>query len=258
MLITSIILATCASVALAQQDNPTFTAGSTNILAAANGGKVIACSSEMKDQNGRPVPQWQASNLIDGKHVTFTSRPENSYGWSSNVPPKPGAPQWIIFAFAGEKTHLISRIVIDPTTIDPPIIGRWARDFELYVSTTTKDGPWVMVDSGRLLNKPITQTFDFLPVEARYLRLTITSNWNSNRFVELGEVECYEAIANDDALDQLIIRLSNLLQDLKRYRDSVRMNQPLHPGLKPAASVVPPKPSPTATAPKPKATKASG
>lgn len=220
--------------ALAQRDDPGFVAGTTNILLAANGGRIIAYSSEMLDENKRPVPQWQAANLIDGKYVTGTYRPEDSHGWSSNVPPKQGDPAWIIFAFRDEKTRLITRIVLDPTTVDPPVIGRGARDFELYVSTTTKDGPWALVKSGRLLNKPLRQTFDFLPVEARYLKLVITSNWGSDRFVELGEVECYEAIAGEQVLDQLIIRLENLLRDLKRYRDSVTLNQPLFPEVQPA------------------------
>lgn len=226
------------SAACAQGDIG-FAAGSTNLLLAANGGKVIAVSSEMLDENHRPVPQWQATNLIDGQYVTATYRPENSHGWSSNAAPTPAAPQWIIFAFTGEQTRLISRIVIDPTTIDTPLIGRGAKDFELYASVTTKDGPWALVKRGQLLNKPLKQTFDFPPLEARYLRLVINSNYGSDRFVELGEVECYEAIAGDNTLDQLIIRMENVLQDLKRYRDSVKLNQPIYPELQAAPATAP-------------------
>lgn len=237
-----------ATAALAQGDTG-FSAGSTNLLLAANGGRIIGFSSQMLDENHQPVPQWQVSNLIDGQYVTGTYRPENSHGWSSNVAPKQGFPEWIIFAFANEQTRLISRVVLDPTTIDPPLIGRAAKDFELYASATTKDGPWALIKRGQLLNKPIKQTFDFIPVEARYLRLVINSNWGSDRFVELGEVECYEAIAGNDALDGLIIRLDNMLQDLKRYRDSVKLNQPIYPELKPAPSVTTPAaPGPAAPA----------
>jgi hypothetical protein len=223
-------------VALAQRDDPGFAAGTTNVLLAANGGSIVAYSSEMLDENKKPVPQWRVANLIDGKYVTGTYRPEDSHGWSSNVPPKQGDPAWMIFAFKEEKTRLVTRLVMDPSTVDPPVIGRAARDFELHVSTTTKDGPWALVKSGRLLNKPIRQTFDFLPVEARYIKLEINSNWGSDRFVELGEVECYEAIAGEQVLDQLIIRLENLLRDLKRYRDSVTLNQPLFPEVPPAST----------------------
>jgi len=238
-----VVLLVCAASAAMAQDDVGFAAGSTNLLLAVNGGRIIAYSSQMLDQNHQPVPQWQVSNLIDGQYVTGSYRPENSHGWSSNLPPKTTAPEWIVFAFTGEQTRLISRIVLDPTTIDPPLIGRAARDFELYASATTKDGPWALVKRGQLLNKPIKQTFDFLPVEARYLRLMITSNWGSDRFVELGEVECYEAIAGDGALEGLIVRMESLLQDLKRYRDSVKLNQPIYPELKPAAPAQPDAPA---------------
>lgn len=230
------------------QDDTGFTAGSTNLLLAANGGRILSYSSQMLDQNRQPVPQWQVSNLIDGQYVTGSYRPENSHGWSSNVAPKPTDPQWMIFSFANEQTRLISRLVLDPTTIDPPLIGRGAKDFELYASATTKDGPWALVKRGQLLNKPLKQTFDFLPVEARYLRLMILSNWGSDRFVELGEVECYEAIAGDSSLDQLIVRMENLLSDLKRYRDSVKLNQPIYPELQPAPTTAPAPTGPAAPA----------
>jgi hypothetical protein len=233
-----ISLLVVSSLAWGQRDDPGFTVGSTNILGATAGGQIIGFSSQMLDENKKPVKQWQVTNLIDGKHVTGTYRPEDSHGWSSNVAPRPGQPEWIIFAFKDERTRLISRLVLDPNTVDPLAIGRSAQDFELYVSTTTKDGPWAMVKSGRLLNRPVKQTFDFLPVEARYVKLLINTNWGSDRFVGLGEVEIYESIAGDDVLDQLIIRLENLLRDLKRYRDSIRLNQPLHPEV-PAVPAAP-------------------
>jgi len=229
------------------QNDIGFTAGSTNLLLAANGGRVIAFSGQMVDEFKQPVPQWQATNLIDGQHVTGTFRPANSHGWSSQIPPTPGNPAWLVFALPGDpvQTRLISRIVIDPTTIEPTLIGRGARDFELYVSATTPDGPWALVKRGTLLNKPLPQTFDFIPVEARYLRLVILSNWGSDRFVQMGEVECYEAIAGDGTLEQLIVRLESLLQDLKRYRDSVKLNQPIYPELRPAPGTAPAGTTPT-------------
>ena len=107
-----------ASAALAQNDIG-FTAGSTNLLLSTNGGRVIAFSSQMVDEMKQPVPQWQVTNLIDGQYVSGTYRPANSHGWSSNLPPTPTNPQWVIFALPGDpvQTRLISRVVIDPTTI---------------------------------------------------------------------------------------------------------------------------------------------
>lgn len=250
-----IALLLMAGTVVGAQNDIAFSAGSTNLLLAANGGRIVAFSSQMLDENKQPVPQWQVANLIDGQYVTGTYRPANSHGWSSNVPPVPNYPQWILFALPGDpvQTRLISRLVIDPTTIEPTLIGRGVRDFELYVSSTTQDGPWALVKRGQLLNKPMRQTFDFLPCEARYLRLAIITNWGSDRYVQMGEVECYEAIAGEDALDQLIVRLESLLTDLKRYRDSVKLNQPLHPELRPAPGAAPAGTTPAPAAPGPAA-----
>ncbi len=204
---------------------PPVVPGAKNIAAAANGGRIVAVSSEALDKNGRVIPQWAAKNLIDGKHVVGTFVPADSYGWSSNRAPTADKPEWVIIAFAGEQTHLIGRMVIDPTTADPPIIGRWVRHIELQVSNTTVDGPYKTVGHFTVVNRPIKQTFDFPPVEARYVRLVIWSNHGSDKCVEMGEVEIYEAIVGDDVLDQLIMRLENLLQDLKRYRDGLLYRQ---------------------------------
>lgn len=198
-------------------------AGSTNIAAAANGGIVVRVSDQAKDENGKTMPNWMSANAIDGLYVVGNHTPPNSYGWSTDTPPSVGNPHWIIIAFEKEhKTKLISRIVIDPTTDDPPIIGRWVRNIEVQVSTTEVDGPYKTVGRYLVVNRPIKQAFDFPPVECRYLRLLLLDNHGSDRCVELGEIEVYEAIVGEDQLDQLILRLENLLMDLKRYRDTRR------------------------------------
>ena len=199
--------------------------GAVNLVAAANGGRIVAVSSEALDKNGKVIPQWSARNLIDGKYVVGNFVPPDSYGWSSNAAPTPDHPEWIIFAFKNDETRLINRIVIDPTTDDPPIIGRWVRDVELQVSTTTPNGPYKTIGRFIVVNRPIKQTFEFPPVEAKYVRLVIHSNHGSDKCVEMGEFEVYEAIIAGDELDQLIIRLENLLQDLKRYRDGILYQQ---------------------------------
>ena len=204
---------------------PKTVAGAVNLVAAENGGSVVAVSSEARDRNGQVLPQWAAKNLIDGKYVVGNFVPPDSYGWSSDAPPTSENPQWIVFAFKDHQTRLINRIVIDPTTDDPPIIGRWVRDVELQVSTTKPDGPFKTVGRFIVVNRPIKQTFEFPPVEARYVRLVILSNHGSDKCVEMGEFEIYEAIIGGNELDQLIIRLENVLQDLKRYRDGVLYQQ---------------------------------
>ncbi len=196
-----------------------ISAGVTNLAAAEMGGRIVAFSGQAVDENGKVMPEWQVTNLIDGKHVLGNYTPADSYGWSSQHAPSEESPEWIVFAFAQDQTRLLRRIVIDPATDDPPFIGRWVRDVELQVSTTTPEGPYKTVGRFLVVNKPIEQHFDFLPVEARYVRLLITSNHGSDKCVEMGEVEIYEAIVGDSALDDVIVRLENLLQELKHLRD---------------------------------------
>lgn len=219
------LLAVAAGLSAAAMAQPKVVSGAVDIVSAAQGGRIVAVSSEARDQNNVVIPQWAAHNLIDGKYVVGNFVPPDSYGWSSNRAPTADQPEWIVFAFKGDETRLINRIVIDPTTDDPPYIGRWVRDVELQVSTTTPDGPFKSVGRFVVVNKPIKQTFEFPPVEARYVRLMVLSNHGSDKCVEMGEFEVFEAIATGDELDQLIIRLQDLLQDLKRYRDGVLYQQ---------------------------------
>lgn len=222
--ITACCILTLALTLLPAQGAPTV-AGATNLILATNGGQIISFSSRALDENRQPIAKWDVTNLIDGLHATTNYTPATSFGWRSAGVPSPSAPEWIVFAFSGEKTRLISRVVIDPTTDDPDFLGRWAKDIRIQVSTTEKDGPWKTVGNYLLMRSPIPQTFDFVPTEARYVKIEITGNWGSDFCVELGEVEVYEAIVGDDVLDQLISRLENLLLDLKRYRDSKRYQQ---------------------------------
>ncbi|MCD6351150.1 MAG: discoidin domain-containing protein [Armatimonadetes bacterium] len=224
-MVAIVIVAMFALSAAGALAAPKTVAGAVDLVAAANGGRVVAVSSEARDKQGHVLPQWAAKNLIDQKYVVGTFVPPDSYGWSSATPPTPDKPEWIVFAFKKDETRLINRIVIDPTTQDPPVIGRWVRDVELQVSTTTPNGPYKAVGRFIVVNRPIKQTFEFPPVEARYVRLVVLSNHGSDKCVEMGEFEVYEAIVGEDELDRLIIRLENLLQDLKRYRDGVLYQQ---------------------------------
>ena len=216
---TVIILLLGGGLILPLEAAEPISAGATNIAAAENRGRIVAFSSQALDENGKVMPEWQVTNLIDGKHVVGNYTPPDSYGWSSQNLPSEESPEWVVIGFAEDRTRLLRRIVIDPTTDDPPFIGRWIRWFKLQVSTTTPDGPYKTVGSFLVDNRPIQQSFDFLPVEARYVRLLISSNQGSDKCVGMGEVEIYEAIVADSVIDDLIVRLENLLNELKHYRD---------------------------------------
>jgi hypothetical protein len=212
------------SILLAAQAwaEPTI-AGTTNLVAAENGGSIVAVSSQALDANGQPVPAWSAQNLIDGKHVVGSHTPADSYGWASQSVPSPENPEWIIFKLP--QRRLITRVVVDPVTDDPEWLGRWVKNIRVSASTEGPDGPYKAIGTYVVVRQALKQSFDFVPVEAEWVKLEITSNWGSDFSVGMGEFEVYEAIVGDDALDQLITRLSTLLDELKRYRDSQRFQQ---------------------------------
>lgn len=200
-----------------RSDNaPVAAYGIKNIAAAKNGGKVVSCTSEL-DAN-----YWKVSNLIDGM-VWDKSDPKLSNGWASKVFDGSGNnfPQDIILSFQDEKPKLIGQVVIDPTTPDGAWIGRWAREVEIFASTEAYDNPvsYKYVGTCKLINKGEKQVFSFAAVEAKYLKFRIRSNWGSDKYVGLGEIEVYEAIPDVGQLDQLISRLEQILHDLKKYRE---------------------------------------
>ncbi len=253
MMLIAGALALAASAGWAQQTM----AGTRNLVSEANGGQVLKFSSQLVDENGQPIAQWAATNLIDGMHVVGTHTPETSYGWCSQNVPSPAEPEWIIFQLP--EARLISRIVIDPTTDDPEWLGRWVKNIRLSVSTQSPDGPYTDVGNYLVMRQGIKQTFDFTPHEARWIKLDVTSNWGSDFCVGFGEFEVYEAVIGDDELDQLISRLDALLLELKRYRDS-QASQQAEANLQavtapaPAAAPAPaPAPAPAAPAPAPAA-----
>ncbi|MCX7707199.1 MAG: discoidin domain-containing protein [Anaerolineae bacterium] len=149
-----------------------MTASVGNLVAAANGGRIIAFSSE--DPNG----EWAASHLIDGQNDT-------AEGWSSEDTDD----EYIVFALRGGWTHIVERVVLNPYS--DGYEEDWIRDFELRASETETD-PQKMRRIGRfrLEQAGEDQTFTFAPTPARYLALIPRSNYGGSAF-GLNEFEVY-------------------------------------------------------------------
>lgn len=194
-----------------EPQKPISFSGTVNLAAAANGGRIIFVTSQFDEE------RWKAENLIDGV-VNKTN------GWASS---KAIFPQDIVIALKGDQPKLINKIVIDPTTPDGPLPGRWINEFELFVSDMYPTDNWKFVMHGAVRNEPQPQAFYFTPVEAKYVLVRVLSNHGSDRFVSLGEIEIYEAIPAIGILDQLIARLEQLLHELKQYRNTVAQLGPI-------------------------------
>jgi len=194
--------------------------GLRNVLAAENGGQVLRFASQAD------ATQWAAANVIDGKHWS-PNQPQvanQPRGWSSR---KNTFPQELTFGFANGESRTINKIVIDPVTADPFFLGRGVKDVEVSVSGTTLDGVYHRVAGFRVRNIPEAQEFYLLPTTAKFLRVSLTSNWGSNKFVELGEVEAYEPITPEMGdLEEIIVRQEQSLDELKRYRRALEALKP--------------------------------
>ena len=227
---------TLVTVNAPQQAHAATTYGAVDIVAAANGGRVVAASSELRDRRGGVEPRWRKENLIDGKRVEGDLIPADSYGWATDGAPGPRDPAWVVFAFAGDKLRNIGAVRLDPRTEDPQAIGRWVRGFAIEVSVTTPEGPWQRVDSFELINLARPQEFAFSsPVPAKYVRLLVTTNQGSNSSVSLGEFEVLEALTGDDEVTEVISGMEAQLSKLRHYASvhGTGTTVPLTDGLPP-------------------------
>lgn len=195
---------------LASAQNRVISTDNTNIVAAQNGGRVLSATSTFDND-----PLYAASNLIDGQ-VWSATRPKSSRGWATNQY-DPISMDAVTFGFAGNRVVKLGRIVINPLTDLPP--ERWAKDIEVQVSTDSAEGPYEPIAQLTLRQQGVPQSFDILPVDARFVRLQLRSNYGSDRATALGEVEMYEAIDASDPMGGVINRLEKAVAQLDSYKD---------------------------------------
>jgi hypothetical protein len=204
--LTALLGSTLALPAQAQRVLPTDT---TNIAAAASGGKIVNVTSTLDNDD-----KLSANNLIDGKAWNGKN---GSEGWASNQF-DPVNMDSVTIGFSGTTPRRIGKLVINPASSVAP--ERWAKDIEVQVSTESAEGPFRAVAQLTLRKAGEPQEFLILPVPARFVRLMFRSNWGSDRAVALGEVEIYEAITNTEPMGQVIAQLEGTINELKRYRQT--------------------------------------
>ena len=172
--------------------------GSRNIAHQALGGSVTA--SATSDQ-----PDWPLSNLNDGLTSDAAGIVTPSFGWTTGEGNK--GPVDLEFSFAGERVATLVGLSVDPYVRLTQPGGRdgmnsdfyglrrnWPRDYEVFVSTDSRDGPWTKIGrTEELLRQGGEQTLRFArPVEAKFVRLHLLDNFGGTR-MQLGEVALYEA-----------------------------------------------------------------
>jgi hypothetical protein len=90
---------------------------------------------------------------------------------------------------------------------------------ELLVATESQEGPWRTLGTWQFPVEPQRHILEFAPVEARFVKLRLISNFGSDRCVELGEFGVYRLAEETGVLEGIAHRLEASARELKRYRE---------------------------------------
>jgi VWFA-related protein len=169
-----------------------------NVLAGAQGTQVLFATSQYDEAD------WAVNNLIDeaiGKGHEFSSTEKR--------------PQEILLELP--KTAMLSEMIIDPYTTESE--KNWAKDVELWVSTSDPNGEYtkvtaVKVDNTRMESQDpayslTEQTFPLTPTRARWVKLQLKNNYGGG-FVQLGEIKLMGYFVEEEGKQE---KLTNVLAE---------------------------------------------
>jgi VWFA-related protein len=147
------------------------------------------------------IPKNLALPGLGGSVVRFTSQSGSGHGaiqLVDNVVESAGwrsaddyLPQDLVFAFRGDQTALIDRIVLNPKTNEDP--STWVKTFTVAVSAETPLDGFVEVGQFTLTQDPKDQAFQ-IRRRARFVKVRILKNYGG-RSTSLGEVKIIEGSA---------------------------------------------------------------
>ena len=149
-----------------------------NLVEAIVGGEIVAASSE------RVEGDHLAKRLVDG--WADTQVPD----WRSE---SAAFPQEFVFAIernvlAGSQAYS-NAVTLQASEQSPP--ETWPREFRVYVSTESAEGPWEEVGTFTLAESSLLQRFTYETQPTWYVKLVILSNYGSAEYTSLAEVGVY-------------------------------------------------------------------
>lgn len=167
-----------------------------NLVFVDNGGQLVESAGNMPNW---PKEGWDGA--IDGDLETW-----NGTVTVFNQPQEGDEHPWAVFAFKDEKGKLIDTVgffMLTKVVIDESLQTRCAKEFRLQVSTEETeedDFETVLEDSIDIdIQVPFEeqewQEFTLSPVEAKYVKLILLSNYGDGTYTSLGEFEVYSAPA---------------------------------------------------------------
>ena len=170
----------CAMTVM-RADQPPPAAHRTDLVALEMGGRIERVPSEYDHGD------WGANNLLG-------ALPYGDGAWSSATGSFPkDFPQDIVMSFFARQPALVAAVVIDLQTRNPK--DHWAKDVEIWTSMSEADASFTKVAQHTLADEPGDQTVSFTPVQARFVKVRILSNWGDATEVQLGRLKVIEGAA---------------------------------------------------------------
>lgn len=125
-----------------------------------------------------------------GKAWHLIAGTADEYYWSSSE----DLPQEVVLSFLGRQSALISSIVLSQSASGA--VDAYAKDVEVWISPTSPDQGFVKLGAAVMPREPgAEQRLEVAPVEARFVKLRITSNHSpdaASGYTELGRIKVIE------------------------------------------------------------------
>jgi len=156
-----------------------------NLVSLAMGGNVDKVSSEAG------MSGFAANYLLDDLSPDKGSD-WAGYGWAA----EPQFPQEIVLSFFGHQPALIASVQITP--VDGPGLfpEERAKDVEIWTSNESADAGFSQVARKTLAKDGGEETISFAPVQVRYVKIRVLSNYGSEQVAIIGKVRITEANGN--------------------------------------------------------------
>ena len=149
-----------------------------NLVEAIVGGQIVTASSEREEGDHlakRLVDGWADPKVPDWRSSSATFPQEFIIAIERQV-------------LAGGQAYSNT---ITLQTSDQSPTDTWAREFRVYVSTESAEGPWEEVGTFTLADSPLLQRFSYETRPTWYVRLEILNNYGSTEYTSLAEVGVY-------------------------------------------------------------------
>lgn len=158
---------------------------STNLVSLAMGGNVDKVSSQV------------GMNGMGAMYLLDDLPPDTSAGWAGvGWAAEPAFPQEVVLSFFGHQPARISSVEIMPVHGPGLFPEDRAKDVEIWTSDESADAGFLKVAQKTFAKDGGEEALSFSPIEARYVKIRILSNYGSDQDAIIGKVRVTEASGN--------------------------------------------------------------